>query len=93
MAKKVGVQQLQAEINTDEDFQQFIEKDIGLLGEFLWNFLSELDFKGGFSVMDIYTEWCGPCLGCVGSLKKIKLELGGDNLHLAVVSSLTTIVD
>ncbi|XP_050307499.1 uncharacterized protein LOC126744182 [Anthonomus grandis grandis] len=43
--------------------------------------------KDGLIVIDVYSDWCGPCLGMQANLKKIKLEVGGDMLHLAVAKS------
>lgn len=86
MAKKGGAQQLQAEINTDEELYRFLEKS-GLLGvTIVLVFLIVISKYIFPPVMDVYSEWCGPCLAMVGSLRKIKLELGGDNLSLAIVS-------
>ncbi|XP_065172329.1 thioredoxin domain-containing protein 3-like [Atheta coriaria] len=43
--------------------------------------------RDGLLVVDIYSEWCGPCLAMQGNLKKIKLESGGDFLHLGMARS------
>ncbi|XP_063375879.1 thioredoxin domain-containing protein 3 homolog isoform X1 [Cydia fagiglandana] len=66
--KKAAQVQLQAELNTDEEWAKFLQRD-------------------GLLVVDVYSEWCGPCIGMVGNLKKIKVEIGGDNLHLAVAKA------
>ncbi|XP_076619566.1 uncharacterized protein LOC143340974 isoform X2 [Colletes latitarsis] len=39
--------------------------------------------KTGLIVVDVYSEWSGPCTGMVSILKKIKMEIGGDALSYA----------
>lgn len=38
-----------------------------------------------FLVCDVYSDWCGPCTGMSGNLRKLKLEIGGDTLTVATV--------
>lgn len=64
MSKK-GQVQLQAEISTNDEWEQFLERDHLL-------------------VVDVYSDWCGPCVPMGNALKKLKLEIGGDNLQLAM---------
>ncbi|KAE8736947.1 hypothetical protein FOCC_FOCC017594, partial [Frankliniella occidentalis] len=43
--------------------------------------------RPGLLLVDVYSEWCGPCVGMLANLKKIKVELGGDLLVLATAKS------
>ncbi|XP_011497334.1 PREDICTED: uncharacterized protein LOC105361768 [Ceratosolen solmsi marchali] len=37
----------------------------------------------GLILVDIYSEWSGPCTSMISVLKRIKIELGDDNLNYA----------
>lgn len=43
-----------------------------------------------YLVVDVYSDWSGPCTGMVSILKKIKMEIGGDALSYATVISIET---
>ncbi|CAB3376207.1 Hypothetical predicted protein [Cloeon dipterum] len=43
--------------------------------------------KEGLVVIDVYSGWCGPCVGMLGNLKKLKLEIGGELLHMATAKA------
>ena len=48
---------------------------------------NKLLLQGGLTIVDIYSEWAGPCTAMSGALKKIKLEVGDDTLVYAMAKS------
>lgn len=40
--------------------------------------------RAGLIVVDVYSDWCGPCAAMVSTLKKIKIEMGDDAVEYAV---------
>jgi len=88
MAKKGGQVVLQEEINNNEDWAKMLEK-LGIYGKHkIYIHNTDNHYYNFFLVIDVYTEWCGPCIPMIANLKKIKLELGNESLHYAIVNNL-----
>ncbi|XP_068234405.1 thioredoxin domain-containing protein 6-like [Palaemon carinicauda] len=49
-----------------------------------WQSISQ---RRGLLVVDVYSEWCGPCSSMTGHLRRIKLELGDEYLTLATANA------
>ncbi|XP_014248371.1 thioredoxin domain-containing protein 3-like [Cimex lectularius] len=49
-----------------------------------WNALLA---RPGLIVIDVFSEWCGPCLAMMSNLKKLKLESGVEQFHLALANA------
>ena len=43
--------------------------------------------RPGLVVVDVYSNWSGPCSAMVTTLRKIKLEVGGDMLSYAIAKN------
>ena len=46
-----------------------------------WNEVLE---RKGLVLVDVYSKWAGPCQAMISTLKKVKMEIGGDILSYAV---------
>ncbi|XP_033229982.1 thioredoxin domain-containing protein 6-like [Belonocnema kinseyi] len=43
--------------------------------------------RPGLVIVDVYSNWCGPCIAMVSTLSKVKMEIGGDTLSYAVAKN------
>lgn len=43
--------------------------------------------RKGLILADVYSEWCGPCIAMVSTLRSVKLEIGGDTINYAIVKN------
>ncbi|XP_029049566.2 uncharacterized protein LOC114879127 [Osmia bicornis bicornis] len=48
---------------------------------------AQLLAREGLILADVYSEWCGPCIAMVSTLRNVKLEFGGDAISYAIVKN------
>ncbi|XP_035739476.1 uncharacterized protein LOC118449229 [Vespa mandarinia] len=47
----------------------------------------ELLERPGLTLVDVYSEWSGPCVAMVGILRKIKMEVAGEAINYAIAKN------
>ncbi|KAF5275641.1 hypothetical protein FQA39_LY06753 [Lamprigera yunnana] len=70
---------LQIEVNTNTEWKELLEKKelLGMSNELIKHFriVNVLHF---YIVVDVYSDWCGPCMSMLPTLSKIKQQVGGE---------------
>ncbi|CAK9809989.1 Thioredoxin domain-containing protein 6 [Anthophora plagiata] len=47
----------------------------------------QLKSRKGLILADVYSEWSGPCIAMVSTLRNVKMEIGGDLITYAIVKN------
>ncbi|KAK4004485.1 hypothetical protein OUZ56_006218 [Daphnia magna] len=88
--KRVDHVAWQIEVATNEEWEELTK----LQGLVVLADLSRKSLPSGINILstrsvvvDVYSEWCGPCTAMASHLKEIKLQLGDDFLHCALAKA------
>ena len=89
MARKGKEADVQIFVKTEEEWEKILEPQVTLSDSHLLHCHAPFappTVQGVLTVVDVYSEWAGPCNAMANYLKKIKLEVGDELLQCAMAN-------